>query len=129
MKLSFRQAVFLGNKVLIGLQVETLMFQAHCGLSYHHSSDTCNGSMSGWKLAYVHCGGPAMAFPTSLHFLMLPSSSGTLSFLRTFSLSIGISTLVLIHVPGTIMSVRVHDAMCSTGLPGQVGLKDWSCCS
>ena len=50
-----RQVVFLGNKVLIGMQVDTLVFQFHCNLSYHHSGDTSSGNMSGWRLVYVHC--------------------------------------------------------------------------
>ena len=70
-----------------------------------------------------------MASPTSLHSLLLPSSFGTPLFLRTFSLSGTISVLVKMCVPGTIMSVRVHDAMCLAGLLGWVGLIGWLCCS
>ena len=73
--------------------------------------------------------GPAMALPRSLCFLMLPSFSGTPLFLRTFFLSGPISPLVMMHVPGTIRSVRVHGAMCFEGLSGCVGLIDHSCCS
>ena len=70
-----------------------------------------------------------MASPTFLCFLMLLSSSGTPPFLRMFSLSGAISALVMGHIPGTIRSVRVHDATCFAGLPDWVGLKDWSCYS
>ena len=54
--------------------------------------------------------GPAMASPKSLHSLLL-LSSGTSFFLRTFSLPGIISTLVRMHVSGTIRLVRVHGAM------------------
>ena len=126
MRLSLSQSVFLGNKVHIGFQVDTLIFQVHCSSLYHHSSDTGSGSMSGWRLVYIHYG---IASPKLLHFPMLPSSSGTPPFLRTFSLTSTISTLVMVHVSGIVMSVRVHEAACFTGIPGWVGLIDWSCCS
>ena len=127
MRLSLRQAVFLGNKVLIGFQVDTLVFQIHCSSLYHHSSDTSNGDMSGWRLVYVHCEGLAMSSPTSLHSLLLLSSSGTPPFLRTFSPGV-VSTLVGMCVPGTIRLVRVHSAMGLPGLLGWVGLIDQLCC-
>ena len=51
MKLSLGQAVYLGNKVLIGFQVDTLVFQVHCSLLYHHISDTGSGNISGGDCA------------------------------------------------------------------------------
>ena len=70
-----------------------------------------------------------MALPISLCFLMLPFSSGTPPFLMMFSLSDTASEMVMMCVPGTIMSVMVHGARCFTWLPGCVGLIDQSCCS
>ena len=66
--------------------------------------------------------GTAMASPKLLHYLLLPSSSGTQPFLRTFSLSDAISALVRMCVPDTIRSVGVHGAMGLAGLLGWVGL-------
>ena len=107
----FKKGYILGNKVLIGFQVDTLVFQIYFSSSHHHSNNTISGDMSGLRLVYVHCRGACYGFSHIFMFFLLPSSFGTPPFLRMFSLSCIMSTLVSRCVPGTIRSVRVHSAM------------------
>ena len=100
------------------------MFQVHFSLLYDHSSNTSSRNMSWWRLVYVHCRGAYYGFTNISTF-----SSGTPPFLRTFSLSGAMPTLVMMHVPGTISLVRVHGTTCFTWLLSWVGLIDWLCCS
>ena len=129
MRLSLRQAIFIGNKVLIGFQVVTLVFKIHCSSSYHYSSDTGSGDMFGWRLVYLHCGGACYGFSHIVHSFLLPSSSGKPPFLRTFSLSDTMSALVRMHALGIIRLVWAHGAMGLAELPSWVGLIDQVCCS
>ena len=39
------------NKVIIGLQIDPLLFEIHCDLLYHHSSDISSGNTSGQVIA------------------------------------------------------------------------------
>ena len=129
MRLFLRQAVFLENKILIGFQVDTLMFQVNCSSLYHHSSNTGSGNISGWRLVYVHCGGACYGFS-----LIVTISPVTIFFWDTtlpsdVSLSSTISALFRMCVPGKMRSVRVYGDICLAGLLGWVGLIDQLCCS
>ena len=41
------------DKVFIGLQIDSLLFEIHCGVSYHHSSDISSGNTSGQGWVHV----------------------------------------------------------------------------
>ena len=68
--------------------------------------------------------GPAMASLASFCSPLLPSSSGTLPFLRRVSLSGMMTILARMHVPGARRSVRMHGAMGLARLLGWVSLID-----
>ena len=99
--------------------VDALVFQIHCSFCHHRPvvgiCEDGDGFMSTEE-------GPAMASPTSLCFSLLPSSSGTLLFLRRTSLSGMMAALARMHVPGAVRLVRMYGAVGLVELLGSVSL-------
>ena len=129
MRLSLRHAVILKIKFLLGFSLIpwfSMSTVAHCiTLAVTLVVVICLDGE--WPMSIVE--GPAMTSLTSLHCLLSPSTSGTPPFLRMFSLSGIMSTLVRMHYPDTIWSVRVHGAMGLMGLLGWEGLINQLCCT
>ena len=70
-------AKFSRNIVLVGFQVDVLVFQVHCTSLYHDSSDIGIGiCLDGDGFMSIE-EGLAMTSPTFLPSPLLPSSSGT----------------------------------------------------
>ena len=122
---------FLKNKVFVGFLADALVFQIHCSSSYQliiAVTLVVGICLDGDRFMSIE-EGLTMASATSLHSPLLPSTSGTPPFLRRFSFSGVMLTLVRMHVPGAISLVRVHGAMGFAGLLGWVSLIDCLCCS
>ena len=110
---------FLGNKVLVGPQVDALVFQIHGSSLYHHNIENGGRNMVDGNGFMSMDEGPTMASPTSLNSPLLSSSAGTLLFLKRVLLSSIMPALVRMCLPGAIRSVRLH---CGVGLVRLLGM-------